>query len=88
MSTEGVIAERKVDRTGVDTRELRGLIPPHPLRTIDRTADAQRPTIENVQINHRGTDVAMPEQFLHGPDVVTVFQQVRRERMPLMPVSA
>ena len=24
----------------------------------------------------------MPKQFLHAPDVVTVFQQVRRERMP------
>lgn len=32
-------------------------------------------------INHRRTDVAMPEQLLHRTDVVTALQQVRRERM-------
>ena len=26
------------------------------------------------------TDLALPEQFLHRPDVVAVFQQMRRER--------
>ena len=66
LSTEGVIGERKVDRTGVDTRELRALNAVEPLRAIDRTADAQHPAIENVQMDHRGTDVAMREQLLHS----------------------
>ena len=50
-------------------------------RAIDWAADPQRSPIENVQIDHRGADVAMPEQLLHGPDVVAVFQQMRRERV-------
>ena len=44
-------------------------------------ANPQRPPIEDMQVDHRGRDVAMPEQFLHGPDVVAVFQQMGREGM-------
>jgi hypothetical protein len=45
---------------------------------IDWASDSQRPSIENVQINHRRADVAMPEQLLHGPDVVAVLKKVSR----------
>ena len=41
---------------------------------IDGAAHSQRPPIEDVQVDHPGGDVAMPEQFLHRPDVVAVFQ--------------
>ena len=51
------------------------------LQAIDWAADPQRPTVEDVQVDHRGTDVAMPEQFLHCPDVLAVLQQMRRERV-------
>jgi len=30
-----------------------------------------------VGVDHRRLDVLVPEQFLHGADIVTVFQQVR-----------
>ena len=33
-------------------------------------------------VDHRGPDVFMPEQFLHGPDVITGCEQVRRKRVP------
>ena len=65
------------------SRERRGLKPDCPLwsQAIDRTANPQRAPIEDVQVDHCRSDVAMPEQFLHGPDVVAVFQQMRRERV-------
>jgi len=32
-------------------------------------------------IDHGGLDVAVPQQFLHRPDVVAVLKQVRRKRV-------
>jgi hypothetical protein len=32
-------------------------------------------------VNHRGRDIGMSQQLLHGANVATVFQQVRREAM-------
>ena len=48
-------------------------------QAIDWAADPQCPPIEDVQVDHRGSDVAMPEQFLHGANVVPVFEQRRRK---------
>jgi hypothetical protein len=33
-------------------------------------------------IDHGGLHVLMPEQFLHGPNIVSGFQQMRRETVP------
>jgi hypothetical protein len=41
---------------------------------VERASDALPALIGNVGIDHRRTDIAMPEQFLNRPDVVTVFQ--------------
>ena len=35
-----------------------------------------------MRVDHRRADVVVPEELLHRTDVVAVFQQVRRERMP------
>jgi hypothetical protein len=32
-------------------------------------------------IDHGGLHVSMPEQFLHGPNIVAGFQQLRGERV-------
>ena len=32
-------------------------------------------------IDHRGADILVPEQFLDGPDVVTVLKEMGPERM-------
>jgi hypothetical protein len=39
-------------------------------------------TIEHVRIDHRRAHIRVPEQLLHGANVVTVLEQMRRERMP------
>jgi hypothetical protein len=44
---------------------------------IDRAADTQRPSIQNVQVDHRRRHVGMPEEFLYGANVIAVLEQVR-----------
>lgn len=39
-------------------------------------------TVEHVGVDHGGADVAVTEKFLNRPDIVTGFQQMRRERVP------
>lgn len=55
---------------------------------IERTFDAERPAIHDVQVDHRGPDVLMAQELLHGPNVVPIFQQVRGEAVTLMPRAA
>ena len=35
--------------------------------------------VENVRVDHRRRDVFVAEQFLHGSDIITGFQQVGGE---------
>jgi hypothetical protein len=49
---------------------------------VGRTLDPQSAPIQHVRVDHRGAHVTMPQQFLHGPDVVAVFEQVRGKRVP------
>jgi len=37
--------------------------------------------IQYMGINHRRTDIGMPQQLLHRADVVARFQQMSRKRM-------
>jgi hypothetical protein len=30
-----------------------------------------------VRVNHRGLHILVPQQFLHGADVITILKQVR-----------
>ena len=39
-------------------------------------------------VDHRGLYVRMPEQLLHGPDIVAGLDQVGGETVPLMPYPA
>jgi hypothetical protein len=55
---------------------------------VERAPDAVAALIEDVRVNHRGGHVYVAEQFLDGPDVVAGLQQVRRERVALMPRAA
>ena len=65
----------------------RGLFLPKPPSTsaqpqpIGRAADTPATSVQDVGIYHGGLDVAVPQQFLHRPDVVAVLQQVRRKGM-------
>jgi hypothetical protein len=41
-----------------------------------------------VRVDHRRRDVRVPEQFLHGSDVVAILEQLCRKRVPVMPRAA
>ena len=34
-----------------------------------------------MRVDHSRTDVLVPQEFLHRPNIVTILQQVRREAM-------
>jgi hypothetical protein len=51
-------------------------MPKHP---VGRASDASRPQVEDMRVDHRGTDVTVTEELLDGPDVVVILEQVGRE---------
>jgi len=52
------------------------------LSTIQRTEHSARATVEDMRVDLCRRNVLVAQQFLHRADVVTHFQQMRRERMP------
>ncbi len=48
---------------------------------VQRTANARRPTVEHMGIEHRRFDIAMAQQLLDGSNVIAAFEQVGGERM-------
>ena len=55
---------------------------------IDWAPDRKAASVQDVGIYHRRADVRMAEQLLHGPNVISRLEQVRRERVPIMPRAA
>jgi hypothetical protein len=51
-------------------------------KSVNRTANARRSTVEDMGIDHRCLDVAMAQEFLDRSNIVTAFEQVRGEGMP------
>jgi len=49
---------------------------------VGGAADGEGSAVEDMGVDHRGADVVVAEEFLHGADVVAVFEQMRCERMP------
>ena len=49
---------------------------------VGRAADSGRAPVEDVGVDHRRGDIAVAQEFLNGADVVPVFEQVGRERVP------
>jgi hypothetical protein len=43
---------------------------------IERAAHPSPTALQHVRIDHRRTDVLMLQEFLHGPNIVIVLQQV------------
>jgi hypothetical protein len=48
---------------------------------IHRTTNPPTPSIQDVCVHHRDADMPMVQEFLEGPDVVTVVEQVRERRI-------
>src|SRR5215468_5646527 len=55
---------------------------PRSLLAIERAAHPAGTLRHDVCVDHRRVEVGVSEQLLHGANVVTVFQQVRRKAMP------
>jgi hypothetical protein len=45
---------------------------------IDGAPDAPSAPVQDMSIDHGGLDVFVTEQLLYGPDIVPVFQEMRR----------
>ena len=43
---------------------------------IQWTAHGETAALKNMGVNHRSLHILMPQEFLHGADVVAVFEQV------------
>jgi hypothetical protein len=48
-------------------------------KTVGGAGDAEGAAFHDVRIDHRGTNVAVAEEFLDGADVGAVFEQVGGE---------
>jgi hypothetical protein len=52
----------------------------HEIRSaVQGAADAVGAAVRDVSVDHRGGDVLVAAEFLHGADVVTVLEEVRGE---------
>jgi hypothetical protein len=52
------------------------------LEVVRGTLDALAAPVQDMGINHSSFHVLMAEEFLDCPNVVTLFQKIRRKRMP------
>ena len=69
--------------TAADHGTLRFLV-----QQIQGTPHVRRATFHDVQVDHRRLNVLMSQQLLHPTDVLSAFQEVSREAVPIMPSSA
>ena len=55
---------------------------------IERTPYSSPAALQHMRVDHSRTDVLVPQEFLHCPNIVTVLQQVGGETVEPMPRSA
>jgi hypothetical protein len=51
-------------------------------QSIGRAPYGEASTVEHMVIDHRGSDVVVPQEFLHGANVVAVLEQMGGEGVP------
>lgn len=49
--------------------------------TVQWTLHTKPSTIQHMCVHHRRADVRMPQQLLHGPNILARLEKVRGERM-------
>ncbi len=49
---------------------------------IERTPYPAPATLQHMRVDHGRSDVLVPQEFLHRPNIVTVLQQVRSKAVP------
>ncbi len=50
--------------------------------SVHRASDCRRPSVQNMGVDHGRFQISMTQELLDGADIVAVFQEVRRKRMP------
>jgi hypothetical protein len=56
-------------------------VPQSAVLWIERTPDGLTAALQDMGIDHGSAHIFMPQEFLHGADVIAIFQQMRRETM-------
>jgi hypothetical protein len=54
---------------------------------IERTPHPAPTALQHMRVDHRRSDVLVPQEFLHGPNIVTILQQVRSKAVPTLIVT-
>jgi hypothetical protein len=49
--------------------------------SIQGTAHPQAIFVENVGVDHHRSNILMPQQFLHGVDILAILERVRSKAM-------
>jgi hypothetical protein len=52
---------------------------------IERAADSLPAALQHVRVDHRGADVLVAQEFLHGTNIITIFQQMGGKTVPIIP---
>ena len=80
LSVTRIIASVSILRHKYHDEHRRNIIPVlHPIQRTDHTATTD---LQHMGVNHRRLSISVPEQFLHGADVVAGLQHLGGERMP------
>ena len=78
----GALMLRLVWGAGVVPYITRGCVIYRGRSVVGGAADGEGSAVEDMGVDHRGADVVVTEELLHGADVVAVFEEMRGERMP------
>jgi hypothetical protein len=54
---------------------------------VERTTNPLAASLQHVRVAHRRTDVFMAQEFLDGPDIIAIFQQMGSKRMATLLVT-
>jgi hypothetical protein len=49
---------------------------------VQRTTHGHPASIQHMCIHHSGFHIFVPEEFLHGPDVVALLEELCRDTVP------
>ena len=55
---------------------------------IERATHALATVLQHMRIDHGSPDVLVPQEFLHGANVIAIFQEAGGKAMALMPLAA
>jgi hypothetical protein len=54
---------------------------------VERAVDTPATALQHMRIDHGSADVLVSQKFLHGTDVIAIFQQMRGKTMATLIVT-